>query len=188
MTDTPRWWSPMDVPEGAEREVVLGPLRVRIARANGLLRIAHHSDDDEEAELEQVGAPREQQPIEEGWSVQRFAGVPVDAMVRLRPVTPSRPVVSRPEVPLVVMPGSQLDVYVSTPVWVAVEAPALLTELPVRVPKPTFFGSPSSGVSAYAMPTLMRVDLANVQPRHTAPSRRSASSTPAKIHCSSSGC
>ena len=169
------WWEPWDLPDGHERAVRLGPLRVRVARAGGLIRVAHRSDDDERDEVH-LGDVAATGPAEADERVERFAAAP-PGPVQLRPLTADRPVVSRPEVPLVVLPGSRLDVYVATPVWASLVVGGVpLVTLPIRTPKPTFFGTPTHGTVAWSMRTVLRVDLANVEPR---PHR---AITPVEIH------
>ena len=158
------WWEPFELADEQERSIELGPLSLLVARSGSLVRVAHRSVGDERFDVS-VGGALPVDAVSEEWKVERFAGIPPATLIRLRPLTAPRAVVTRPEVPLVVAAGTRLEVYVSTPILVAVEVGAALMELPVRVPKPTFFGGPTRGTLAYAMRTLMRVDFANVEAR-----------------------
>lgn len=170
-----RWWTTLPLGDGHERSLQLGPLALRLARLRDILRVAHRDEDDDRPDVA-LGEPGPIQDVDEAWRVERFAGVPASDP-RLVPLTATRSVVSRPEVPLVVLPGAELDVYVSTPLWLGVVlGDVTVVDMPLRAPKPTFFGTPTQGTVAWAMRTLLRVDRSKIEPR---PHR---AITPVQIH------
>jgi hypothetical protein len=96
--------------------------------------------------------------------------------LHVRPALPDRPVVVRPEEPVVVSAGETMTMYVSMPLWVAVEYvsesaagggdPTLLFEHPSHRPSDTWFGpSTREGSLCYALRTSGRTRLDDVPRR-----------------------
>jgi hypothetical protein len=83
--------------------------------------------------------------------------------IALRPALADRPVVSRPEHPLSVLPDEDVTLYLSTPLWVRVElveSERRLTELPSHRMSDTWFGpSTREGTLCYATRTAGRLRL-----------------------------
>jgi hypothetical protein len=83
--------------------------------------------------------------------------------VALRPALADRPVVSRPEHPLSVLPDEAVTLYLSTPLWVRielVESGRRLTEVPSHRMSDTWFGpSTREGTLCYATRTVGRLHL-----------------------------
>jgi hypothetical protein len=92
------------------------------------------------------------------YSVRRTSG-----SVALRPALADRPVVTRPEHPLSVLPDEAVTLYLSTPLWVRVElveSDRQLAEVPSHQMSDTWFGpSPLEGTFCYATRTVGRLRL-----------------------------
>ncbi|MDF1799284.1 MAG: hypothetical protein P1V81_08930 [Planctomycetota bacterium] len=96
----------------------------------------------------------------------RFGCRRTEANLELLPVLADRPVVARPSVPFFIPPGQQLELFVSTPVWVRLRSGATdLMELPCVRPSDTWFGTNTSGELSYATKTHMRRNLESLPQR-----------------------
>ena len=88
--------------------------------------------------------------------------------VQLRPATPERPVVIRPEHLLKVAAGSKTLLFIALPVWVRIEVglvnPVTLCELSTVVLSNTWFGDTTAGELCYALKTSTPGTLDEVQP------------------------
>jgi hypothetical protein len=93
----------------------------------------------------------------------RFSVQDTDESVALRPALADRPVVTRPEHPLSVLPDEAVTLYLSTPLWVRielVESGRRLTEMPSHRMSDTWFGpSTREGTLCYATRTAGRLQL-----------------------------
>lgn len=101
--------------------------------------------------------------------VTRYSFQQTDAVCRLHPVLADRAVVVRPDIPLYVLAGERVTLYVSTPLWIRVEVgePArLLQEIPSFRPSDTWFGpSTREGELCYASKTEGRLRLQDLPRR-----------------------
>jgi hypothetical protein len=97
-----------------------------------------------------------------------------------RPALADRSVVVRPRQPVFVLPEQQITLYISTPVWIRVEAgepPRLLQEVPVMRLSDTWFGpSTREGELCYSARTHARHKLEEL------PLRPHRAVTPVRIH------
>ncbi|MCC6623061.1 MAG: hypothetical protein IT385_17520 [Deltaproteobacteria bacterium] len=89
--------------------------------------------------------------------------------LRLRPRLADRPVVVRPADKLYLLAGAEVDVFVSTILWIGLEladSGTPLVDLPALRPSDTWFGpSTREGELAYASRTSARLDLADLPAR-----------------------
>jgi hypothetical protein len=106
------------------------------------------------------------QPPDEA-EVQRIGLQDAPKEVTLRPALADRPVVARPRVPLTLPPGRQVAIFLSTPLWVQLEAdgsPQTLLDVPTFRPSDTWFGpSTVRGELCYASVTQAHMDLAQLE-------------------------
>ena len=113
------------------------------------------------APLHAVGAAAE------GVAWNRFVTPAAAASLRLVPVLPDRPVMSRPEARIEIAPQHTAHFFVTIPVWVRLELsgeglshPMTLCEKPTRVLSKTWFGHPAEeGEIGYALATRARQSL-----------------------------
>jgi hypothetical protein len=89
----------------------------------------------------------------------------------LTPVLPPRPVIVKPAMPLQVLPGGHLDLFVSVPVWVRIslkdeasEKTVDLLEEPTVVLSNSWFGLPVDGELCFALKTSARRRLEDLRP------------------------
>lgn len=94
----------------------------------------------------------------------RYSVRTTEEKVALQPLLADRPVVTRPEHPLSILPGEAVTLYISTPLWVCVrlvESERTLQEVPSHRMSDTWFGpSTREGELCYATRTTgrLRVD------------------------------
>jgi hypothetical protein len=135
----------------------LGELDLQVHSRGAVLEISHQRV--EEGPHAQVG--ERQAPFEE---LERVTA-PGTGALRLRPRHADRPVVGRPELPLTLLPGLSLRVFINVPAWLCLEMDGQpVWEAPSVTPADTFFGSPVDGTLAYAMRTRLRTDAAEFKP------------------------
>jgi hypothetical protein len=129
-------------------------------RAGEWLLVHRSSGDETDSHLGFEAAPALDPLAEEG-QVLRFAMGRGEPLLRLVPVLPDRPLVSRPEHPFHVLAGEEVRIFVSCPVWVAVQVgkkPQTLAEIPIYRSTDTWFGpNTREGALAYASRTRCRL-------------------------------
>lgn len=184
MAKNTAWHGTHAVPENQMICVAVGPLALVVARRPGEWRIGWCQDPDrkaavaneapaQQAQGKETPAPEvslsKPQPIAdpgEGFTVQRFLTRRPGKAIHLRPLLADRPVVTRPEVPLMIPAGDEVTIFVVTPVWVRaelLEPERTLIELPTHRPSDTWYGpNTRRGVVAYASPTRARLVLDNL--------------------------
>ena len=139
-----------------------------MANRPGEWRVGWFRDDDpgSASPTATVGTPRAIEDPDQAFTVNRFLTEHQGDACRLRPLLADRPVVTRPELPLMIPAGDEVKIFVSTPVWVSVELPEpdrLLIELPTQRPSDTWFGPDTRrGVVAYASQTTARLEVSNL--------------------------
>jgi hypothetical protein len=111
-----------------------------------------------------IGHPAE--GIDELTARERFAWAHADGSLSLRPGLADRGVVFRPETRLTVLPEDEIELHVSSPIWVCVVAGSgsrQLIELPCHRPSDTWLGSTTvAGELCYASSTHCRLLLADI--------------------------
>lgn len=170
------WWGSCSIDEQTGGEWHIGPLTLWLFRALRDWRVLHRPSTD----------PRKADPMAErsDWSLpldptemasvleseekevvtHRYSVGTTEERVALEPLLADRPVVTRPEHPLSILPGEAVTLYVSTPVWVRVrliESDRTLQEIPSHRMSDTWFGpSTREGELCYATRTTgrLRVD------------------------------
>ncbi len=167
MTESLAWHGTHEVPENRMITVSVGPLVLMIAHRPGEWRLAWQRSDDVEPATP-VSPPTLIVELEETFTIQRFLTRKTGDRIRLSPMLADRPVVARPETPLIVPGGDEATIFVSTPVWVRAELPEpdrMLFEMPAIRPSDTWFGPDTRrGVVAYASQTAARLSVDNLPP------------------------
>lgn len=102
-------------------------------------------------------------------SLQRHIFRNTSTQLEVRPALADRPVVIQPVSPVLVPPGEEALLFVSTPVWLVFQVPgqkAPLLDLPAVRPKDTWFGpNTASGDLCYATKVFGRISLDELTPR-----------------------
>lgn len=158
------FWSELTIPLGHAVRIRLGPLAVTVARLENEWRIQRDSVDgnDSEVSIERDVAIEKLGP---GANVTRYATASKTERFRMVPVLPDRSVVTRPEVPLSILPRTAVTLYVGSPLWVRLlqgeDEP--LGELPASPPKEAWVGSSTrDGEFCYATRTYGRLQLDDI--------------------------
>jgi hypothetical protein len=153
-----RWWGEFELELGACRYWRIGPLSLWVTRLAREWQIANSwSDDpfDSTYELE-----RSDVEIPKGLERRRYLFVESTKRLSLRARVADRPVVARPEQPLIVPAGESATLYVTSPVWVELavgdprrdlDSVPAFAELPIWRMSSTWFGDDTlEGTLCYA--------------------------------------
>jgi len=164
-----RWWGEFPVGVGMQLRWHIGPAVVWIERRSAEWVIRHRSEDDPFSEQLEVAAPSTPAEYDDRSAPpRRFAGLVAEAeTIELRPCLADRDVVSRPEEPFWVVPGSSVTGHVGSPLWLALglkRGASPITEFPLVRPSDTWFGPNSRvGKLCYASRTRLRLRRADVR-------------------------
>lgn len=158
-----KWWGEFEIAEDECRWWTLGPLLLGIERKEREWRVGY-----ETSAAGDATAPGTNRSVDELESSARHVFAKPGAAIRLTPALADRSVVTRPVSPLNVPPGEQAMLFVSSPVWVRIEAVGpgpgkQLADVPVARPSDTWFGrSTFEGELCYATRTHGRLRLEDV--------------------------
>jgi hypothetical protein len=159
-----RWWGEFELELGACRHWRIGSLSMWVTRLEHEWQVAHRwstdpFDDTFELERSDVEIPAELER-------RRYLFVDAGKHLRLTPRVADRPVVARPEQPLIIPAGESATLYVASPLWIELavgDPPRTFAELPIWRMSSTWFGEDTlEGSLCYA--TRSRVIL---EPRPT---------------------
>ena len=158
-----RWWGTFRVPHGTTARWRVGPSTLRVRRLPGEWRLAHEAQPPMTADQVEVNQPLEVVDADEEGEWRRIGLGGDSEEIELVPSTADRPVVSRPDSPFFVPPGEEVELFVSTPLWISVWSVSprhLLAEFPSLRPSDTWFGPPTDeGELCYASKTHCRLRL-----------------------------
>lgn len=160
------WWGEVVLDTGQVGHWQLGPLLLWVKRRTHEWRIATRRDPTlpEGPAVKEV--PFAGIPESDAVEVNRYGAERTSPQVHVGPVLAPRPVVCRPEVPFVLLPGSRITAYVSTPLWVRVQAPGglLIHDIDVHRPSGSWFGpNTREGELCFASRTRLRLDAQDIQ-------------------------
>ncbi|NNF62495.1 MAG: hypothetical protein HKO55_01480 [Gammaproteobacteria bacterium] len=160
MADPGRWWGEFDTPLDQWSRWLIGPLSLWARASAGEWRLSWHSDADRLLDRLSVEMPATGEP-DNADETTRYALADAGNRLRLTPRLADRPVVVRPETPLVIPSGQNTVLFVGTSLWVRIESlaadTALLTDVPIFRPSDTWFGSNTRiGELCYASRTKAR--------------------------------
>jgi hypothetical protein len=158
-------WGETDFKVGDCRYWRIGPLGFWVRRAELEWQVAEERYDDEALV---VAAKKPAPPQGAAWT--RWASGAVNPPVRIRPITPDRPMVVRPAQPFRILKGGTARIYIRIPVWVRIELaveddPLPLMDIPTVQLSNTWFGSVFEGDLCYWTETSARRRYQNVEPR-----------------------
>ena len=157
MTAAQVFFEPRQLRDAERLSWALGELRLTIEqRSSGLYVEASYAAAQSSNPWAQLD-PSESGEIEPQLK-KLIAGVPPETGFYLRPKLADRPMVARPEFEVIVSPGSRLEVFLTSPIWVELSAKGKsLAEFPTRDPAKTWFGEDATrGILAYALRTRLR--------------------------------
>lgn len=164
------WWGQYWIEENSIGCWRIGQAVFRIERLPGEWRLMSEADpgfpDNETAVDVPFSGPCETSRTN---VIARFGTNRAANTVRLMPLLPDRNVVVQSESPLYCLPGQNLTMYVSSPLWIAVSTgmPSLvMMDRPIMRPSDTWFGPPTAqGELCYSTTSSGRIGLDDVVKR-----------------------
>lgn len=179
LSDEPTpWWGSVTLDEYAGGKWLIGPSTIWVYRSSHDWRVIHRPSTNADTAEPMIRRSEVDVPIDEeamrtvlesddaALVTHRYSVHRTGESIALRPALADRPVVSRPEHPLSIMPDEAVTLYLSTPLWVQVkllESDRLLTECPSHRMSDTWFGpSTREGELCYATRTAGRLHLDRV--------------------------
>jgi hypothetical protein len=160
LVNSRKWWGETRVPMGTTTRWCLGPLSLWIHRRQGEWRIAHEEDNEAPPDRTLVAEADGEDDLWLHPDVERFAlGSDQGDQIKLIPQLADRAVVAKPDRTLVIPPDTDMNVYVSSPLWASISASGReLTSFSMDTPFETWFGpSPREGELCYATRTACRL-------------------------------
>lgn len=147
----------------------IGPLRLWLKREIDELHIAveHLPDPESIRETKMLEPVDGSEPADLDWG--RWIVSANSQMIQLMPLTPDRPIVVRPEVPLNIPIDQEAIFFVSFPIWVRIVIGKVqrlnLCDIPSIVLSKTWFGDPMSGELCYSLRSRARRQITDADPR-----------------------
>jgi len=160
---TEPWWREEPFEVGDVRTWQIGPLSLAVQRTAREWKLAHRWNGAIRLEFDWQVTSEDHFP-EDGWELSRFVFSATGSSLELAPALADRPVVTSPRVPLLVSPGEQVTLFVSSPLWLVVRGERqTLLEIPVHRPSDTWFGpSTREGELCYAARTQAALEVGNL--------------------------
>ena len=158
------WWGEFEVPLGAVRRWQIGPLCLWVERRANEWRVARAWGSDPFADGVEVAVdpdtPEGGRELE-GLDWRRFLFTDTSGSLKLMPRVADRPVVSRPEQPLVLPAGETAVLFMASPVWVALAVGEVsFFEVPIWRLSATWFGENTlEGALCYATRSRARLEV-----------------------------
>lgn len=176
-TQTADWWGKFDFADGDCRSWHVGPLRMVLRREAADWVVAHASDEDPLATHLSFNQPSEM-TSQDTLQQARFAFQNPHESLTISLRLADRPFSVRPEQPVNVPGGQAVTFYITTPLWLRLEAGdenILLAEIPSYRPSDSWFGNTRSGELCYSTRTRAKSRMADLpHPPHRA-------TTPVKV-------
>ncbi len=161
MDETQLWWRDYPLEINELRQWEIGPLSLAVRRLDQEWQI-YYDDNQQRNENDSEDNPSLALNTEPAAARGRYVVSKTTPGCSLVPALADRAVITRPAIPFYVLPGQQLTLFVSTPLWVSVQAGVEclpLLDLPVLQPSDTWFGpSTREGDLCYAIHTNARID------------------------------
>lgn len=153
-------WEPHQIEQAQYLEGQVGPLQLWLRRSGDEIHIAvkHRRDSESQTKAFALRVAGERRPAGLDWS-RWVCGDDCDRIL-LSPLTPDRPVVVRPELPVRIPPSHEALFFVGIPIWVQISTGnsdyTKLCEQPSVVLSNIWFGDPMSGDLCYSLRTRAR--------------------------------
>ena len=162
------WWGKFKAEPGQTLQWEIGSLNLAIQRLTYEWQIAYEQRDprlDEINTWQHNSTASNLDPLEYA-HLERYTFNETSECLAVMPALADRPVITRPLNPFYVVSNQEAVVYVSTPLWVRIDAhdpPQFLQEIPVIRPSDTWFGpSTREGELGYASRTHGRLNFENI--------------------------
>lgn len=159
------WWGEFNLAVGEAGCWHMGPTRLWIEHHASEWQLAHANGGDPADISSRVELSLPLGQADAKARVSRYGLADGGTQLSVFPMLADRPIVSRPESSLYMLPQQSLTFYISSPLWLQVRAGAglmLLQEMPVLRPSDTWSGPLTrSGGLCYASSTMARTSLEN---------------------------
>lgn len=156
------WWTRHAFTDGDRALLCIGPLALWVDAAQHEWRVAHLPGRDPRQTEQSVERAPSRTPPEDA-PAQRFGFGGERRELRVEPTLPDRPIVARPELALTILAGSELTIYISSPLSIALhhgDDPKPMLDVPTMRLSNTWFGGPTvPGGLCYALRTRARLSL-----------------------------
>jgi len=172
-TDQSIWWGNFQFEDDQAGRWKIGPSTLWIYRSARSWHLIHHESTEANDDAASVDPPLpigetslllDDLPTEA--TVARYSFQETDRQISVIPALADRAVIVRPDVPLYILAGEEVTIYVSTPIWIRVEVGPegrLLREFPSHRLSDTWFGpSTRDGELCYSVKTVGRLRLENL--------------------------
>jgi hypothetical protein len=162
------WWGRFEPVNGETISSKIGPLKLAVQRLPNEWQIAYQWYNLIDPTTGEWSREITDSVIDElnYATVERYVIEQTEKTLHIMPALADRSVITRPFKPFFVLPGDQINVFVSSPLWVRLETgdpPQFLQEIPIHRPSDTWFGpSTMTGELCYAGRTHANLNLENV--------------------------
>jgi hypothetical protein len=159
------WWGTFPMAPGTARRWRIGPLTLTVDRLATEWRVVTKREGDPLDTTVTSASVDVDGQVPAGADAIRIADDRAEALT-LRPMLADLAIVSRPEAPFLIPPGRSSTIFVGTPLWlqIVVDNRPML-DLPIAVPRRTWFGDRESGQLAYSSRTFAATRLEELVPR-----------------------
>jgi len=158
------WWGDFEFKSYAQRSWRLGPLNLWVTRMTNEWQIAHSWSNDP---LDETIELLEDAELPANVERRRYLFSSGGRSLRVVPRVADRPVVTRPEMPVIIPPGEKATLYMASPLWVELAAGdplRVFAEIPVWRASSTWFGDDTlDGTLCYATRTRARLEVTEVR-------------------------
>lgn len=165
--DPSRWWGKFEIPVNASAQWQIEPLSFGVQHLDKEWRISHQRDANDDVMADQWSFDRNEFVPENYSKTTRYVFRKSSSTIEIKPQLADRTIVTRPATPISLVPGEEVVLYVSTPLWIQFEIggqnSSSLDELAIHRPSDTWFGpSTCEGELCYASKTNGRINLENM--------------------------
>ena len=155
------WWGKFKFHEGYTAHWRIGPLSLWFQRLQNEWRIAYLQIDISDEMATEVNLPVSPDEISADATHERYVFRNTKELLNILPALADRPVVTCPATPFFLPSGEEINIFVSSPLWIRIEVHEegqLLLEMPIYRPSDTWFGpSTREGELCYASQTNCRL-------------------------------
>ena len=157
------WWGKFDVEPDQTLIWHIGPLTLAIRRLAQEWQVMYNRAEIMSDDTSNWSLTSSEPPPEQFAHTERFVFTSTAKNLMLTPMLADRSIVTRPSVPFYVPAGQETTIYVSSPLWMKIEAGdplVTLQEMVIQRPSDTWFGSSTlEGELCYASRTQGRLKL-----------------------------
>ncbi|PJA18848.1 MAG: hypothetical protein COX62_08010 [Deltaproteobacteria bacterium CG_4_10_14_0_2_um_filter_43_8] len=160
------WWGKYELEKNQAGFWKIGPLSLHIEHKTHEWVVKSAQENDPLASHLECEVPTQKKSEIIQGSLSHFAVIAEDNQLYLSPMLADRPIITRPEEELYILPQEKALLYVSTPLWLNISlqsAHTVLAEIPLYRPSDTWFGENTlEGQLCYASKTFSQLDLSAI--------------------------